>query len=79
MRPSSGAASTEQPEAPDIIAFPLLSNIAAPEDGRTPPMHSPAVTDSLLDASGNLLSGTTGRAGIMEERMASPTCVGHAE
>ena len=35
------------PEAPDFIASPLLSNIAAPEDGRTPPRHSPAVTDPL--------------------------------
>ena len=48
MRPSSGAGSTEWPDAPDFIASPLLSNIAAPEDGRTPPRHSPAGTDPLL-------------------------------
>jgi len=36
VRPSSGAASIEELYAPGFIASPLLPNIAAPEDGRTP-------------------------------------------
>ena len=36
VRPSPGAASTEAPHAPDFIASPLLSNVTAPGDGRTP-------------------------------------------
>jgi len=36
VRPSSGAASTEWADALDCIPAPLLSNIAPPEDGRTP-------------------------------------------
>jgi hypothetical protein len=34
VRPSSGAASTEYPAAPDSIASPSPSNIAAPKDER---------------------------------------------
>jgi hypothetical protein len=45
--PSSGAASPECADAPDFIISLPLSNIAAPEDGRTPPRPSPAVTDPL--------------------------------
>ncbi|HEY5481191.1 MAG TPA: hypothetical protein VIL39_06910, partial [Verrucomicrobiae bacterium] len=34
-------------DAPDFIISLPLSNLAAPEDGRTPPRPSPAVTDPL--------------------------------
>src|ERR1035437_2815834 len=47
VRPSSGAASIEFADAFDFIISPPLSNIAAPEDGRTPPGPSLAVIDSL--------------------------------
>ena len=36
VRPASGAASTECGDAPDLTISSSLSNIAAPEDGRTP-------------------------------------------
>jgi hypothetical protein len=42
VRPSPGAATTEYADAPDFITSSSLSNIAAPEDGRTPiPSPSP--------------------------------------
>jgi hypothetical protein len=45
VRPSSGAASAESPDAPSFITARLPSNIAAPEDGRTPPSSlSPSLT-----------------------------------
>jgi hypothetical protein len=46
VRPSPGAAGTESPDAPDFIASPLSSTIAAPGDGRTPPTSlPPSLTD----------------------------------
>jgi hypothetical protein len=45
VRPSSGAASLEHAGAPDSITAPSFSNIAAPEDGRTPkPSPPPSLT-----------------------------------
>src|SRR2546426_10016000 len=47
VRPSSGAASTSCSDASDSIGARSRSDIAAPEDGRTPPRRSPAVADPL--------------------------------
>src|ERR1039458_6018197 len=47
VRPSSGAASTEDADVPAFTTSPSLSDIAAPEDGRTPPGPSPGVTGPL--------------------------------
>src|SRR5437667_11741671 len=41
VRPSSGAASTGCSDASDSIGARSRSDIAAPEDGRTPPRRSP--------------------------------------
>src|SRR6266567_1172384 len=45
---SSGAASTGCSDASDSIGARSRSDIAAPEDGRTPPRRSPAGADPLL-------------------------------
>src|SRR2546426_408917 len=45
VRPSSGPASTGCSDASDSIGARSRSDIAAPEDGRTPPRRSPAVAD----------------------------------
>src|SRR6266446_3231758 len=50
VRPSSGAASTGCSDASDSIGARSRSDIAAPEDGRTPPRRSPAVADPVLQA-----------------------------
>ncbi len=53
VRPSSGAASNKQAGVPDSVTSPSLSNIAAPEDGRTPltsPPPSPKMTRKLAEA-----------------------------
>src|SRR5437016_1479168 len=47
VRPSSGAASTGCSDASDSIGARSRSDIAAPEDGRTPPRRSPAVADPV--------------------------------
>src|SRR5436190_1591851 len=47
VRPSSGAASTGCCDASDSIGARSRSDIAAPEDGRTPPRRSPAVADPV--------------------------------
>src|SRR6266851_2923787 len=49
VRPSSGAASTGCSDASDSIGARSRSDIAAPEDGRTPPRRSPAVADPVRD------------------------------
>src|SRR5260370_23425855 len=47
VRPSSGAASTGCSDASDSIGARSRSDIAAPEDGRTPPRRSRAVADPV--------------------------------
>jgi len=47
VRPSSGAASTGGSDASDSIRARSRSDIAAPEDGRTPARRSPAVPDPV--------------------------------
>ena len=47
VRPSSGAASTGCSDASASIGARSRSDIAAPEDGRTPPRRSPAVAEPL--------------------------------
>src|SRR5207244_5939870 len=47
VRTSSGAASTGCCDASDSIGARSRSDIAAPEDGRTPPRRSPAVADPV--------------------------------
>src|SRR2546426_7653406 len=47
VRPSSGAASTGCSDASDSTGARSRSDIAAPEDGRTPPRLSPAVADTV--------------------------------
>src|SRR6266436_4278815 len=49
VRPSSGAASTGCSDASDSIGARSRSDIAAPEDGRTPPRRSPAVADPVRE------------------------------
>src|SRR6266571_3374672 len=51
VRPSSGAASTGCSDASDSIGARSRSDIAAPEDGRTPPRRSPAVADPVQNKS----------------------------
>src|SRR5438309_5955380 len=58
VRPSSGAAMFERELVPmksDASEHPVL---AAPEDGRTPPRRSPAVTDPLPSKSGSLTAAS---------------------
>ena len=47
VRPSSGAASTGCSDASDLLGARSRSDIAAPEDGGTPPRRSPAVAEKL--------------------------------
>src|SRR5260370_35069270 len=48
VRPSSGAASAGCSDASDSIGDRSRSDIAAPEDGRTPSGRSPAVADPVM-------------------------------
>jgi Protein of unknown function (DUF2752) len=43
VRPSPGAASSDPPSALESSERPLLADVAAPEDGRTPPQYPPAM------------------------------------
>ena len=49
VRPSSGAATTGQADVPDFTAAWSLSDIAAPEDGRTPPTSPPPSLTHYLE------------------------------
>src|ERR1035437_3149067 len=48
--PSQRASSSEHAGVPDFVTIPWLSNMAAPEDGLTPPKLSHAVVGLLLFA-----------------------------
>src|SRR6266853_438170 len=45
-RPSSGEASTGYPHASDSVNAPWLSYVAAPEDGRAPPVQTELAPDN---------------------------------
>ena len=69
VRPSSGAASTEHADAPDFITAPSHSNIAAPEDGRTPRLWRPL---SLSGHQEYLCGGDACDFATAPQRAASP-------